>query len=72
MSATDKTVYDHMIFNSEAPFFDCARFKSLLEKGKTKPGLLERLNSWCNHFTLSTKRDIFLELENFKRNAARQ
>jgi hypothetical protein len=59
-----------MYQNSEAPFFDCSRFKSMVQGKKSRLSFIERLNAWCDNFTFSKKREIFQELESLKHNGS--
>ena len=66
MPVSENMLFESMYLNSEAPFFDCSKFKTLIQGRKQKTGIIQRLNAWCNEFTASKKKEIYLELESIK------
>ncbi len=67
MQVSQNLLHEAMYQNSEAPFFDCYKFKQIVHRQKQYKNLLDRLNAWCNRFTASTKREIYQELEILKK-----
>jgi hypothetical protein len=63
MNITEKMLRESMYLNSEAPFFDCSKFKSIVNGGKNRQGFFERINTWCDVFTASRKKEIYTELQ---------
>lgn len=71
MQLSQNVLHEAMYQNSEAPFFDCYKFKMIVHQSRQKKSLLQRLNAWCDKFTGSKKREIYLELESLKKASAR-
>ncbi len=67
MPVSQNLLHEAMYQNSEAPFFDCYKFKQIVHQPKASRGLLERLNAWCDKFTGNKKREIYQELETLKK-----
>ena len=67
MQVSQNLLHEAMYQNSEAPFFDCYKFKLIVQEPKQRKSLLERLNAWCDKFTGSKKREIYQELESLKK-----
>jgi hypothetical protein len=72
MQLSQNLLHEAIHQNSEAPFFDCYKFKLIVQQQKQNSNLLERLNAWCDKFTGSKKREIYQELESLKKVNARQ
>ena len=70
MQVTDNLLHESMYQNSEAPFFDCVKFKLIVDGKKNSPSFITKLNAWCDDFTFATKRGIFQELESLKNNGS--
>ena len=67
MQVSQNLLHEAMYQNSEAPFFDCYKFKLIVHQPKQRKSLLERLNTWCDKFTGNKKREIYQELETLKK-----
>jgi hypothetical protein len=67
MQVSQNLLHEAIQQNSEAPFFDCYKFKLIVHQQKQSRNLLDRLNAWCDKFTGSKKREIYQELEHLKK-----
>ena len=70
MQLSQNLLHESMYQNSEAPYFDCYKFKSMVQGKKNRMSFFEKLNAWCDDFTFDTKRGIFQELESLKNNGS--